>query len=129
MRIFRVSRKTVVDQPATLISPRVKVPALLAAVAPSGLAATRAFANPKSSICVEQAPRLYALRCLGHRNDEVSRWSGPRLREGTEDFEQHGTLNRIANFHAGSTTEPMVDADVVNGTHIKTGEYQCQILG
>jgi len=51
------------------------------------------------------------------------------LREGTEHFEQHGTLNRIANFHAGSTTEPMVDGDVVNGTHIKTGEYQGHVLG
>jgi hypothetical protein len=35
----------------------------------------------------------------------------------------------MANFHTGSSTEPLVDADVVNGTQIKTVEYQCHVLG
>ena len=50
-------------------------------------------------------------------------------RGGAEHFEQHGTLNWMANFHAGSSTEPFLDADVVNGTQIKTGEYRCHVLG
>src|SRR4029077_13460308 len=35
----------------------------------------------------------------------------------------------MANFHTRSSTEPLVDADVVNGTQIKTVEYQCHVLG
>ena len=61
--------------------------------------------------------------------DNVLTWSGQCLRGGTEHFEQHGTLYRMANFHTGSSTEPLVDADVVNGTQIKTVEYQCHVLG
>jgi hypothetical protein len=51
------------------------------------------------------------------------------LRESTEHFEQHGPLNGMANFHAGGSTEPLVEVDVVNGTHFKMKEYRCHVLG
>jgi hypothetical protein len=40
----------------------------------------------------------------------------------TQHSEQNGTLDRVANRYAGTCLEPPVDANVVDGAHIKTGQ-------